>query len=160
MTRHARAKSSTSSCSSSAHGMQLANVKIAEGELELHNALLADLRGAARVDAAMSGLEPLIEPFKKITVADSPTRSLVIDARGKPCAVLFVSSSVDADYIEHSLRNARAAKQMLGEELGSVILEPLAEGRFRGLSFALWPWHRRLSPVRGVGYLQRQLLLP
>jgi hypothetical protein len=67
---------------------------------------------------------------------------------------------VDAGYCARNLAKAAEAKRMLGEDLGSVILDPLAGGDFRGLSYAVWPWHRPRTAIRGLAYLQTRLLLP
>jgi len=128
--------------------------------LELHNSLLGDLRTSGRLKVPIGGARPLVERDTKVFTADSPTRSLVIGSRGEPVAVLFVSNSVDVAYVARNVEKAAEAKRMLGDDLGSVILEPLAQGDFRSFSFALWPWHRRMTSVRGLAYLQRRLLLP
>lgn len=108
----------------------------------------------------MRGTTPLVEHGKVLMADDAPSRAVVIDSRGEPYAVLFVSTPVDADYVAHSVANAVAAKRLLGDDLGSVILDPVAAGEFRGLSFALWPWHRQSTNIRGLAYLQRWILLP
>jgi len=127
---------------------------------DLHHRLLAGLADSGRIPFVVAGVRPLSEGNKKITVADAPTRSIVLAASGEPAAVLFVSSPVDAQYVERNVALAAEAKRTLGDDLGSVILEPLAHGRFDELSFALWPWHRPVTAIRGLAYLQRQLLLP
>ena len=85
----------------------------------------------------------------------------MIGARGERYAVLFVSNSRRRRLRGTKRRQLSAeAKRMLGDDLGSVILDPLANGEFRGFSFVLWPWHRPVTSIRGLAYLQRLILLP
>jgi hypothetical protein len=128
--------------------------------LQLHSDLLDELRRSGRLNGSAGAVRPLVESYKKSLTADSPTRTLLPGARGEPFAVLFVSSPVDAGYVARSLANAAQAKRLLGDEFGSVILEPLVQGEFRGFSFAVWPWHRPRTTIRGLAYLQTRLLLP
>jgi hypothetical protein len=128
--------------------------------LELHLSLLDELRVSGRLKADIRSARPLVESGKEINAADAPTRTEVIGAGAEKFAVLFVSTSLDASYIARSIANAARAKHMLGDDLGSVVLEPLAEGYFRDLSFALWPWHRPMTYTRGLVYFQRRLLSP
>lgn len=127
---------------------------------ELHDSLLAELRATGRLGAEIRRTIPLIEKGKVLTVSDAPTRAIVLDARGEHYAVLFVSNSFDVSYVARAVANAAAAKRVLGEDLGSVILDPIAHGEFRGFSYVLWPWHRPVTQVRGLAYLQRRLLQP
>jgi len=126
--------------------------------VELHESLLGHLRASGRLDRSITGVRPLVEAYKTIDVPDAPSRTVVLGARGEPIAVLFVSTPVDATYVARNVAKAEKARRILGEDLGSVILEPLVDGEFRGLSFALWPWHRPMSSVRGLARLQKRLL--
>jgi hypothetical protein len=128
--------------------------------LESHNNLLAELRRSGRLNIPIGGAKPLVVVNKKLTTSDIPTRTLVVDDEGAPSAVLFVSTRDDVAYVARSLDTAAQAKRALGERLGSVILDPIAHGEFGGCSFALWPWHRTLTSVRGMAFLQRRLLMP
>ena len=128
--------------------------------LETHNDLLEELQASGRLDSTLGGARPLVVIDKKITTGDIPTRSLVVDAAGRPYGVLFLSTVLDRGYVARSLDTAARAKSALGETLGSVILEAIAHGEWGGCSFALWPWHRTLTAVRGLAYLQRRRVLP
>lgn len=128
--------------------------------LELHKSLLDDLKTSGRLSAGIRGTIPLVEGGKIVDVADAPTRAVVIGSRGERYAALFVSNPVDVAYVARNVAMAADAKRMLGDDLGSVILEPIAHGEFRGFSFVLWPWHRPVTSIRGLAYLQRRLLLP
>jgi hypothetical protein len=128
--------------------------------LERHNRLLAELQGSRRLDIPIDGARPLVVVDKKITTSDIPTRTLVVDGEGAPLAVLFISTPDDVAYVARSLDTAAQAKRALGAQLGSVILDPIAQGETGGCSFAMWPWHRTLTAVRGFAFVQRLRLLP
>lgn len=126
--------------------------------LELHDSLLGNLRASAHLDGSLARVIPLVEAFKTIDVPDAPTRTIVVGAAGERRGVLFVSTPVEKNYVAQNVQKAEHARQMLGDDLGSVILRPLAHGEFRGLSFAIWPWHRPMTSLRGLAYLQRRYL--
>jgi hypothetical protein len=128
--------------------------------LERHNRLLEELKPSGRLKLPVGGVRPLVVVNKKLTTADVPTRSLIVDGNGEPLAVLFVSTTVDVGYVARSLDTAAQAKRALGERLGSVILDPIAHGESAGCSFAIWPWHRTPTSARGFAYLQRRLFVP
>jgi hypothetical protein len=128
--------------------------------LELHNSLLDELRASGQLHGDFRGTVPLVERGKILTVADAPSRAVVVNADGERYAVMFVSTTVDSGYVARNVASAAAAKRALGEDIGSVILDPIASGEFRGLSFVLWPWHRAITSIRGLAYLQRRILLP
>jgi hypothetical protein len=60
--------------------------------------------------------------------ADSATGSLLLDARGRRVAVLFLSNAAHPESVACSVRKAAEAKMHLGESLGGVVLVPLAQG--------------------------------
>jgi hypothetical protein len=126
--------------------------------LELHHSLLSDLRASGWLDESMAGVVPLVEAFKTIDVPDAPTRTVVVGPSGERLGVLFVSTPVEKSYVAQNIQRAEQARQVLGDDLGSVILRPLAHGDFRGLSFAIWPWHRPMISARGLAYLQKRYL--
>ncbi|MFZ1908746.1 MAG: hypothetical protein WAU52_06650 [Burkholderiales bacterium] len=128
--------------------------------LERHNELVAELRTSGRLDGRVRAARPLVVINKKFTTSDIPTRSLLVDAAGRPYGVLFLSTLLDHGYMARSVDIATRVKHALGEMLGSVILDPIAQGESGGCSFAVWPWHRTLTAVRGLAYLQRRRILP
>jgi hypothetical protein len=58
------------------------------------------------------------------------------------------------------MNRAHQAKVILGASTGAPILDPLAEGRVRGLSYAVLPYCIGLSESRPVWWIQRALLRP
>ncbi len=104
--------------------------------------------------ALMSGTGPDAQ------VADAPSRSVVADRDGRTVAVLFVSNETSPGLVGRSVQKANEARAALGPDVGSVIIESIADGVARGLSFALWPFCPGLSSNRGVCYVQKRMLLP
>ena len=74
-------------------------------------------------------------------------------------AVLFLANTQHPDYVALHVGKTSSAKRLLGPELGSAILEPLASGTFGGRSFVAWPWCRSLSQSRPVRYAQKYVLV-
>lgn len=78
-------------------------------------------------------------------VADDVAKLLVRDRAGRPRAVVLCASPVAPELVRRGIERARLARAALGDDLGSVILEPLGEGRIDGLSYAILPY---CNPVR------------
>ncbi|MDH3623723.1 MAG: hypothetical protein OES69_13190 [Myxococcales bacterium] len=116
---------------------------------DLHHSILTELRrsGSVEIDGTMAASFIANDPRKE--VADATTKSFIKDKQGNLVAVLLVSNSVNPFLVERSVSRAMAARQVLGPDLGRVILEPLADGTFQGLTYVLWPAQRNLAP-RGV----------
>ena len=130
-----------------------------ETVFEQHGRLLESLQASGRLKTGIGGVRQLESSDYKPEVADAPSRSLILDAMGKPFAVLFVSAEIDAVFVARGVEKAAIARQMLGEELVSVILNPITDGDFEGRSFAIWPWHRPPIATRGLAYIQKYFLL-
>ncbi len=95
-----------------------------------------------------------------VDVADGTTVFLLRDAQDRPRAVILCASPVAPGMIQRATHRALAAKEVLGEELGSVILDPLMEGNVQGISYAVMPYCFSLSRARPVWWMQRALLRP
>ncbi|MEW6302592.1 MAG: hypothetical protein AB1705_03920 [Verrucomicrobiota bacterium] len=85
---------------------------------------------------------------------------LVCTRYERPAAMLICSPAVQPDHAERAVARARLTREVLGAELGRVVLQPLATGWHEGLSYALWPYRIPLSNRRGVWRLQRMRLRP
>ena len=94
------------------------------------------------------------------SVGDNPVKLLVRDQDGAPVAVVHGSTPDSPDMAARSLRRARAAREALGAELGSVVLEPLASGAVDGISYTIHPFCESLSDGRVRWRLQRRRLGP
>ncbi len=95
-----------------------------------------------------------------LDVADGTTVFLLRDAQERPRAVILCSSPVAPGMIQRATHRALAAKEVLGEELGSVILDPLMEGNVQGLSYAVMPYCVSLSRATPIWWMQRAFLRP
>src|SRR5262245_36505559 len=100
-------------------------------------------------------IEPLGTPAD---VTDGTVQAVLRGSREASLAVVLCSSPAAPGLVARDVTNAAAAKRMLGERLGSVILDPLVAGEIDGLSFAIFPWHRPCSNSRIVWAAERPLL--
>jgi hypothetical protein len=112
---------------------------------ELHEELRRPLSDALAARHGPLEIEYLCEPKD---VADDPVKLLVTDRESRRVAVVLVSSPVDPDIVSRGMRIAAEAKTLLGERLGSVILEPLGKGALRGLSYTILPFCRPMNAGR------------
>lgn len=116
---------------------------IAKPNLEaLRNGLRSALIDALGSEDRCHHIEYLCEPKD---VLDDATKLVVSDAESREVAVVLVSSPVDPGIVDRGMRIAEQAKRVLGQQLGRAILEPLGEGVFCGLSYAILPF---LPPMR------------
>ena len=127
-------------------------------DAELHKSLLAELRSSGAITFNVGDSTPIIKGAGEPEPADGPSKTMVADTAARPVGVLILSNPANPDLVGRSVLNAAQAKGMLGANLGSVILEPLAQGTFRGLSYALWPWRRPLSSSHWFREVQRRAL--
>jgi hypothetical protein len=126
------------------------------GSLGLHQSLLKHLHSTGAYQSEVSGVSLLTKEAVADSAEDAPSRTCIRDKQGRMVAVMAVSSRVDPEQVARSLANAKGAREMLGSDLGNVILEPIAEGTYEGLTFALWPWRRSLSSNRIMAFLQKR----
>jgi hypothetical protein len=127
------------------------------GHLALHKSLLELLRTTRGGLSGLSDVLPLTKSAVAGSAEDAPSRSFVLDAKGHVVGVLAVSSGVDPEQTARGVANAKGAKEMLGPDLGNVILEPVAEGSYEGLSYAIWPLRRDLSGRRALAFVQKRI---
>ncbi|MCP4007852.1 MAG: phosphotransferase, partial [bacterium] len=93
-------------------------------------------------------------------IADDTLKLLVRDSSGRSLAVVICSSSAVPGQVAKAMQRARDARSALGTELGRHVLEPLFEGEFQGLSYAVLPHCDALSNSRIGWHLQRRRLRP
>jgi hypothetical protein len=93
-------------------------------------------------------------------VPDGTTAVRIGDAPDRSRAVLLLSTLAHPDAIAIQMKRTRQIKAALDHATGSPILEPLQEGRVRGLSYAVMPYCRSLGHVWPHRALQRAALLP
>jgi hypothetical protein len=93
-------------------------------------------------------------------VADDSVKLLVSDPRGRSRGVVLCSTLIDPEMVARSVQHARSARCALGEALKGSILEPLLEGRHRGLSYAVLPYCDSLGTSRVANKIQRLAIAP
>ena len=93
-------------------------------------------------------------------VADGTTVLLLTDLVKRPQAVVLCSQPNTPDAVKRAMHRANHAKVMLGKRDGSLILDTLAEGSVRGMSYAVLPYCNSISQARIMGWAQRALLRP
>jgi hypothetical protein len=121
---------------------------------ELHDQLLREIQLSQSIGKDLKIL--LVSGGTK--AADSPSFSMIANASGRPMGMLFISAAINPALMERAMTKAQDAKEVLGPDLGSVILQPLAHGNFRGLSFVMWPWRQEISSFFLTRYFQRRFL--
>lgn len=105
-------------------------------------------------------LKPIGDPSFKNETLDSPYKYYLPGVKPENDAVLMVSREAFPDFIERAVNNSRKAHDLLSGQLSSVVLEPTNDGRYRGLSYAIWPEHRPISDSRLIRKLQKKWLDP
>ena len=123
--------------------------------VDFHRELLEqlDLGGLSRCQIGPT-------PKSAVDVADAPTRSYITNERHEKIAILFVSNEVSPGLVGRSVDNGIEVKTILGNDLGAVVLDPIAHGIYRDLSYSIWPLQRDLSSSFLWGRVQRRLLVP
>ena len=92
------------------------------------------------------------------TGQDSTTKVKVLTQSGKPIAVVSCSRPASPDLVIRGVERAEAVRKLVGPELGTVIIQPVASGYADGRSYAILPWCTDLSPNRYLRFVQRTLL--
>ncbi len=105
-------------------------------------------------------LKPIGDPSFKNETLDSPYKYYLPGIKPENDAVLMVSREAFPDFIERAVNNSRKAHALLSDQLSSVVLEPANDGRYRDLSYAIWPEHRPISDSRLIRKLQKKWLDP
>ena len=131
-----------------------------ESCVRLHTDLLQSENLFEGLPHTAGGIRPICPEDEDGETLDSPSKSVLIDVAGHPFGVLMLSNAVNEKFVSRAVDQARIAKEMLGEKLGNVILETAAEGVFRGLSYAVWPFREPLSSARFSRFLQKKILAP
>ena len=126
----------------------------------MHEELVRQFVSDGVLPGGVGAIRPILKADPEDVVADSGTKSLLLDPGGVAAAVLMVSNDANPHMMKRTADNAAAAKALLGATLGCVVLEPLASDYFQGLSYVLWPSASPLSGRRVVSYLQRRALRP
>lgn len=92
--------------------------------------------------------------------ADAPAALRVTDGAGRPLAAVLCSAPGAPGMVQRAMRRSLEARALLDADTARPILEPLMQGRMRGLSYAVLPWCDSLSTLRPLWWLQRRALRP
>jgi hypothetical protein len=117
------------------------------GETDIH--ALDDLL-ATLLDKRHAGLR-ITALATMVARADAPSVFRVDDANGRPCAVVLCSPHAAPDIVLQGIERARTAKQALLAAEARHVLDPLAEGRLDGLSYAVMPYCNGLRRIASPG---------
>ena len=77
--------------------------------------------------------------------ADASFKSIFKNAHGQPQLFLLCSNNRNPGLIARNVEKARQAKELLNTPLGDTIQMPVKEGRFEGLTWALFTMKQPLS---------------
>lgn len=90
--------------------------------------------------------------------ADSTTKVMVQTEGGRRVAVVSCARPASPDLVMRGVERAESVRNLLGNELGAVIIKPLASGYIDGRSYAIFPWCTDLSSNRYMRFIQRSIL--
>jgi len=93
-------------------------------------------------------------------VADDVTKLVVTSRDGRRVAVLRISPAAFPEAVAGDAEAAERVRELLGDELGRVILSPLLTGEVNGRVFAMLPYCGPLSGSRLGWAMQRRWLGP
>jgi hypothetical protein len=105
----------------------------------------------------LTSIELLVAPKD---IEDDVIKLISKDRNSNPTAVALYSSESSPHMVKRGMSLAKQAKSALGNELGSVILDPLGQGEIEGRSYAVLPYRRPVSSRKLMRYLQRRMLHP
>ena len=120
--------------------------------------LLFDLKSAINDTLANTFIECGLSQDLSVIRTESSVAdgtSIYAVGRGSKRAILLVSPAKFPEVVSQDQAKAAAMRNYLGEELGSVILNPLAQGHILNRSYALMPFRRTYSDNRLFWALQK-----
>lgn len=106
------------------------------------------------------GLKPIGNQEFKNNVGDNALKFYLPGVTPENNAVLMVSVKAFPDFIERAVNNSRVARGVLSDKHSAVVLDTISDGRFLGLSYAVWPKNRPFSSIRLVQKIQKRWLEP
>jgi hypothetical protein len=133
-------------------------VQVSPGGSELPGVSLFDLKSAINDTLANTFIECGLSRDLSVIRTESSVAdgtSIYAVGRGRNRAILLVSPAKFPEVVSQDQAKAAAMRNYLGEELGSVILNPLAQGQILNRSYALMPFRRTYSDNRLFWALQK-----
>lgn len=105
----------------------------------------------------MAGIELLGDHQK---TRDASIKMIIRDVNSNPRAVVLYSSPVSPDMVGRGIKMAKRAKDVLGNKLGAVILDPLKHGTISKRSYGIFSYRQPISNFKPRRFLQKRKLLP
>jgi hypothetical protein len=96
----------------------------------------------------------------KPNIADATIKVLFKNLQNKPVAVGLCSSVKEPTMVQRNIERARLAQEALGEELGHIVINPLATGDIEGISYGIFPYCQPLSNSKLRWQIQKLQILP
>jgi len=93
-------------------------------------------------------------------VPDAVRHELISNLDGDPIAVVHVSAPGDDDLVRRGIDRSIEVRSVLGEDLGSVVIEPLYAAEFNGMTVAAFPYSHSYSDLTLLWPIQRIKLQP
>jgi hypothetical protein len=116
---------------------------------------------AARLEAWLAQnavKEKLVSLDQSPLAADATSKFLLWNESGRPTGFLLCSSRASPLFVRRSVDRAAAAREVVGEELSSAIIDPAYTEYVDALSFAVFPYYPALSSNRWILAWQRRRL--
>ena len=92
-------------------------------------------------------------------VEDSADKYFLPGKLAKNNAVVMISNEDFPDFLERAVKNIFDVRELLAEENGDVVLMPLLHGRFRNLSYAVWPELKPISRNKIIRAVQKRMMM-
>ena len=105
-----------------------------------------------------SGLRPLGKANEINLVSDSPDKYYLPGLHERDNAVLMVSNKQFPDFIARATDIIKQIRQMVTEGPRDTILNTVAEGYFKGQSFAVWLEYQPLSEHKIIRAIQKRFI--
>lgn len=105
-------------------------------------------------DVAEADIKPVEEGDDAALVVDSSSKFHVSLPDGAAYFAI-VSSAANPNMLQRAVENAATAHACLSRPVSAPVLSPVANGRVKGLSFAVWPFRRALLDSGRAGRFLR-----
>ncbi len=93
-------------------------------------------------------------------VADAVRHELVSNLDGDPIAVVHCSAPGADDLVKRGIDRSLEVRAALGDELGSVVIQPLYAANFNGMTIAAFPYSLSYTDIKLLLPIQRMRLQP
>lgn len=139
------------------HGTQPSIVDIQSERKDWVAALHGELEGVLGRSLSVGDPTRLCPPRRTL---DDPAKYLLRWSSGEPAAVLYLAPATAPGIVHRHVDRAEAARRILGEPLGRVVLQPMCRGEWDDRSYALMPFCHSLGRTPLRHKVGRSLLRP